>query len=454
MSILIWIDKNVENDENKNYIKELSNLNEFIIYTYKDVKSGIKKLKQIKFKNTFVISSGSLYKEFIKEFKKEENLINTIPKILIFTRDRNKFLKSSKDIEKEFINDPFYNFGGIKTVFSEIKDFLLNKIPKKIRELEEDNLIFEYIDDIKKLYLPLYYKTLIKITPLDDFDKFNQFILSKYSNSKQILKLFLQLNSMKKIPIKLLSKYYARAYTAESNLYKDMNSELQKGNIEKYNLFIKMMYEGNKLGALPIYNENTNLFRGGQLSNKEIQILKDYLKKKIKGLPASIVFSKSFLSFSKDENKAKEFIKKTNQNFTPVFFVLENNKNLNQNLFTNSDIENISFYQNEREVLFFPFSSFEINKIQEVQINGIKITQINLNYLGKYEKQLKQEKNIEQIIPKSSFQNLIVQTGIIKNINYTPKIIFENEDKYIKEVNTNNNLEKSINEIICEYDIK
>ena len=28
MSILIWIDKNVENDENKNYIKELSNLNE------------------------------------------------------------------------------------------------------------------------------------------------------------------------------------------------------------------------------------------------------------------------------------------------------------------------------------------------------------------------------------------------------------------------------------------
>jgi hypothetical protein len=270
MSILIWIDKNVENEENKNYIEELSNLNEFIIYTYKDVKSGIKKLKQIKFKNTFVISSGSLYKEFIKEFKKEENLINTIPKILIFTRDRNKFLERSKDIEKEFINDPFYNFGGIKTVFSEIKDFLLNKIPKKIRELEEDNLIFEYIDDIKKLYLPLYYKTLIKITPLDDFDKFNQFILSKYSNSKKISELFLQLNSMKKIPIKLLSKYYARAYTAESNLYKDMNSELQKGNIEKYNLFIKMMYEGNKLGALPIYNENTNLFRGGKLSNKEI----------------------------------------------------------------------------------------------------------------------------------------------------------------------------------------
>ena len=113
------------------------------------MKSGIKKLKQIKFKNTFVISSGSLYKEFIKEFKKEENLINTIPKILIFTRDRNKFLERSKDIEKEFINDPFYNFGGIKTEFSEIKDFLLNKNTKKIRELEEDNLIFEYIDDIK-----------------------------------------------------------------------------------------------------------------------------------------------------------------------------------------------------------------------------------------------------------------------------------------------------------------
>ncbi len=188
--------------------------------------------------------------------------------------------------------------------------------------------------------------------------------------------------------------------------------------------------------------------------NKIMKLFQEWKEKSDKSYPSFLLYSRCFLSFSKDENAIIKFIGKTDDKKYGIVFILKNNYNMENKYTSNADIEFLSAFRNEREVLFFPFSSFEINKIQEVQINGIKITQINLNYLGKYEQQLKQEKNIEQIIPKSSFQNLIVQTGIIKNINYTPKIIFENEDKYIKEVNTNNNLEKSLNEIICEYDIK
>jgi len=39
---------------------------------------------------------------------------------------------------------------------------------------------------------------------------------------------------------------------------------------------------------------------------------------------------------------------------------LEKDNNIGYSLSTHGDIENISFYPKEREVLFFPFSSFEI----------------------------------------------------------------------------------------------
>ncbi len=448
MSNLIWIDGNIESNENKEYLKELDNLNEFIIYSFKEVNKGIEKLKQIKFRNTYIICSGAMYKEFITNFEREENNINVIPKILIFTRDKNKFIERTKDIKEKLLDKSFYSFGGIRTEFSEVKEFLLKKNPGK-RKIEEEKLIFEYVDDIKKLYLPIYYKTLIKITPLDDFDKFNKFILSEYSSSEDILELFSQINYLNNIPKTLLSKYYTRAYTIESNLYKEMNSELSKGNKEKFLPFIKMLYEGNKLGSLPIYSENKNLYRGGKISNEEIKKIKEYLNKKIEGLPGAIVYSRSFLSFSKDERKAKEFIKKANNNYNPVFFIIQNSNNDNKNLLTHSDIENISFYK-EKEVLFFPFSSFEINKIEDTQINGIKTFIIYLNYLGKYETQLKNVKDINQIIPNSSFKNDIIESKIIENANYNPKIIFEHKKNIFKKLKI---LRKSILTIIWKISV-
>ena len=43
-------------------------------------------------------------------------------------------------------------------------------------------------------------------------------------------------------------------------------------------------------------------------------MIKSYLKKKIKDLPSSIVFSKSFLSFSKEKEIAKGYLKTKNNN--------------------------------------------------------------------------------------------------------------------------------------------
>ena len=58
-----------------------------------------------------------------------------------------------------------------------------------------------------------------------------------------------------------------------------------------------------------------------------------YLKNKKEGLPGSIVFSKSFLSFSKIEKEAKKYIRNTDKNFSKVLFILEKKDNEGYTIF-------------------------------------------------------------------------------------------------------------------------
>ena len=58
-------------------------------------------------------------------------------------------------------------------------------------------------------------------------NNYNKYIYEKYSNNKHIRRLFEQIILLKNIPIELLSKYYIRAYTMESNFYKDINNDLE-----------------------------------------------------------------------------------------------------------------------------------------------------------------------------------------------------------------------------------
>ena len=95
--------------------------------------------------------------------------------------------------------------------------------------------------------------------------------------------------------------------------------------------------------------------------------------------------------------------------------------NLNYDLSTHSDIENISRYPNEKEVLFFPFSSFEIKDIKKAIYINETIYQIKLLYLGKY---LKQIENIDDTkLPDSEFKNEIIGLIPEQKIERTREVI-------------------------------
>jgi hypothetical protein len=284
MTVIIWIDPNIDgDDENKSYFKELNDENVgYEIYRAKTVHEGMTQINNILFKETIIIVSGKLFKEFIEEFKKNLNNLCFIPNIIVFTANKNQFLSSlDDDFHNSFIENNFYNSGGVQTDFSKVKEFIKNpKGNKKViltRDSEEQ-FNFDYIDTKEKLALPMFYKYLIEFAEQDN-NQFHEFLMKNYYDKSKEIKKFLDSINSADIPTELLAKYYCRLYTdEESKFYKDLNNDLRKNKRDNYLPYIKVLYEGVKLKSLPLAKKN-ELYRGSRLPKKEIQNFIDNSKK-------------------------------------------------------------------------------------------------------------------------------------------------------------------------------
>ena len=437
---VIWIDEALESLENKEYAQKLNSFGSFETNLFTNVDQAIVNMKLIKFQQTFIIVSGKLYyPEFVEKFKDNIKDMCFAPKILIFTKNKHDFVMTSR-----IQNNTFYNFGGVYDRFDDIIEFLRAETQSKLEIKKADNvqLTFEYIDNKQKLILPLFFKTLIESTN-KNVDKYTSYLYDEYKENENVENLLNPIRYISDIPMEILSKYYARLYTAQSDFYNNINKELGQNKVDKYLPFIKTLYEGVKLKSLPLSNDKL-LYRGGKISHKEIEDIKKYMKDKIQGLPSSIVFSKSFLSFSKDKTVANDFLSHDNNNINlcKVLFVLEKDDNIEYNLSTHADIEKLSFFPGEREVLFFPFSSFEIKDIKETTIIGNERGyEIRLLYLGKYLKDIAKDQNIvnnENKIPDTKFKKELIKVGLIKKEKVeevNTKKLYDNFRDYEKHVN-------------------
>jgi len=178
---IIWLDSNIYGKENKSYYDELKSF-KAKIYRVKTVEEAIKTIYELSFRDVLIIVSGSLFPEFYNEFKAKLINIYIIPKIIIFTSNEEAF-KNSLGINQNIIGDKFYNIGGIKTDFEEVKKFIEEYYLKKQKySYKNEDLIhnfnFDYIDSKEKLALPISYKFLIHHTPQD-----NQRFLNFYAKN-------------------------------------------------------------------------------------------------------------------------------------------------------------------------------------------------------------------------------------------------------------------------------
>ena len=456
MKTYIWLDKNINTKENQNYVKELELIYQIEVKTYENIIKAIKYLETLNFEETKIIISGQLYDEFVLIFKEKVSKMNVVPKIIVFTQDKNTFIKSHSDFRN--LNNKFYCLGGVVDSFDDVEKFLNNPI----KPIPDVQLTFEQIKTKEQLVLPLFFKSLIDALPNEAIEKYTISLYDNYAkNNNKVKELLSPIKYIKDIPIEILSKYYARLYTIESEFYEKINKDLGLNKYDNYLRFIKILYEGVKFKSLPLSKEKI-LYRGAKISNDEIIKIKENMNKKIEGLPSSIVFSKSFLSFSKDESRAKYFFKKGNINndISRVLFVLEKNVEIDYNLSTHGDISKLSVYPNENEVLFFPFSTFEIKSIKEIYIGNEKGYEIKLLYLDKYLDDIEQDKNVIKNVnklPDSKFKEQLSKTGLIKKEKIEKldtQTVYNSYKNYEKEINSKKN-NKIIGEIsISVFDIK
>ena len=230
---VVWIDGNIVEKEYVKYLKNIESNNSLKVQAFKNTDDALNYMKNLKFQETKVILSGRLYSKFIKDFKENLKEIFIVPKIIIFTSNKDNFIKYNEEYLKS--ENAFYTFGGIATTFIEINLFLKNESPsekntkiynenkflindspisKKMKTLNENELIFEYIDNKEKLMLPLFYKSLLDKTSIKNIEEYTNYLYNIYSKKNSAVERLLgPIKSISNIPIEILSKYYARLHT-------------------------------------------------------------------------------------------------------------------------------------------------------------------------------------------------------------------------------------------------
>ena len=202
----------------------------------------------------------------------------------------------------------------------------------------------------------------------------------------------------------------------QTPFYGVMRHKLQTKKGKFFSPFIKMMYEGIKIKALkPKYN--LELFRGSIISYSELNFLEQNLQNG-NIFPKLILYYRGFNSYSLSRAVAEDFMDTADvpDEHIKALFIIEsfNLNNIPSNLenetiqnylikiLSNADLRSISSF-GEEEVLFFPFSCFEVIKIDRNFRDHVEIT---LEYLGKYRQNINiNPQNILPFFQKSEFQN-------------------------------------------------
>ena len=466
---LFWIDRNINNNENKKYQVILRNMN-FKLLALENENEGINEIKKIKFEKINILISGSLFQNFINLIKSEKTKISCVINIVVFTSIiRKSHIEEICNKENDILNGLLFTKKNIFCSISQIQEFLLS-LGKKEREKEE---IFEKIQRTEQILPHIYYPQLLKPITKEEIHIFNQYLINS-SNKKDMKELIGQLEEIPEMPNEIICKYWARAYTLETNFYSDMRHELQTKKGKHFCPYIKMMYEGIKNKVLtPKYDQV--LYRGSKISLSELNNLEEYLNEPNESIfPKLILYFRGFQSFSLLKNVALNFMNKSsppNDHIKVLFLIKPFNAGQNSFNLINQEIENeniheflsnayikeFSRFPSEEEVLFFPLSSFEVTKINREFNDHVEIT---LEYLGKYRKNINiNPQNILPFFQASEFGKDILELELI---NYKRRYSW-NVDKeiYIEEGDVssvlyleNNIILFSVDNIIKLYNIE
>ena len=461
---LIMIDDTYEAEYNERLVNHLksSSKGNFEFKPYKQMKPAFDEMEKYPFNIILVIIKGSLYQDYYKELNKlkRNKALKYIPITFIYTSSiyRNVLKGRAEDkegkLEKETIasiGNEFYNPGGIGShpyeIYFFIKKFwnldLSPKLPSTTFYFDpcNDDIVFVLIALINS-----YNKRNILIKE-EEIKAFHYLLRNLHPSEK-----FNDFFDLKSYNSDLEAKYLINFYTSEKAFSQMMNNDFNNNYFSTYISFIKIMYRGlhNKMLKSKF---DVPLYFGGSLNDNNFQKLKkDLDEKKI-----SLVYSKQFQTFTQIEDIAKKnLLDIKDKKSVPILYELSKLE-AQEAYASNIDIGDFSCNPNNKEVLFFPYNCFLVEKIEEKKVKidskKIEIKIIKLNYLGNYSKNINQKKLIEDL-NKEKIKQLLENKSInfMKDINERNKnespIIEENafiqslllEANLIKEKNKSKNI--------------
>ena len=351
--------------------------------------------------------------------------------------------------------------------------------------------VFKYAHDLSEITLPIILTEIIKKNLISEGSmlKFQEFIFSKYryfNKGHEIIPLVKpSLEKKVYIPLSKIAKYFIRLYTSDTDFYKHLNTYLSNINgFGPYKIFILILYFSIQNKSLKSCVDK-KLYRGSMLSIQELNEIISIVDKKNNRLEneeesslikinldsenisirennevenkisSALYYSKHFMSFSKSRQRALDFLKEINESnknqLRRVLFILNPPKEKDKIFFSNIDIDEykISAYKEEKEVLFLPFSCFEIEGYKKIGEFDYEIT---LNYLDKYYDQLNTKisgmKDDDEI---QSFYERVLESPFSKNVidcldDY--KNIYDNINDFFSGHSSISNPNLNINKII------
>ena len=309
--------------------------------------------------------------------------------------------------------------------------------------LKKAKFTFDLIDNLDQLIIPNYYSYLLEDVFIHEIQNFNGYIKNKFlppseeemkilseeggnellnkMGNKNIQKLVCQLINEKR-PKTFIIKYWLRIYSFQSEFYNTLNKSLRNKDTEASHFypFIKLCYEGIKKGYLQSYNKE--IYRCSKINKKEFNKIQKRFSANIKSeIPKIMVFSRSFLSFSMDKDRALGFKGSSGESTFSILYIVEEIPNYNntENKVSNAVIDRVSANRAEKEVLVFPLTCFEIVNIKELNNSGIDY-EIRLKYLGNYSNYIKEQfgTNFLDKIQISNFSQELIDSGIVNITNF------------------------------------
>ena len=179
----------------------------------------------------------------------------------------------------------------------------------------------------------LYNELVVKENKVSDNEiQYFKYMLSNKHGDDKIIHRINPILFTKDIPNGLLLKFFIRAYSEKSSFFESMNSSLFKKESEEYLTFVYLLFEGISNNYLQISIDDylyRNCLMPKDIIDKLIEQFKIWKKNNDKFLPSFLVYSKCFLSFTKD--KERIVLSQTddlNKNYN-IFFILKNNKKIN-----------------------------------------------------------------------------------------------------------------------------